>query len=429
MKPCPLEKPPHGEARFAQYLRKPDANFWLDLLRAPPPATAADAMRRERITRYVLGLATLLSLFYTVVSVAFMSTMVPVTVVNLLAAISYSVGMWMASLGLALVARRILMVTLTLHLVLLQWLTGNAVLIVLYVPLLALLARVLISPQVAGWRGLCYGVSVMLLGHALFPVVEPVLDFSVVPEPLLLLTRAGNLLITLFSALLLLGTLDREVLRSEASLVAERDRSDRLLNAVLPPTIASVLRDSPGKIADRYAEVTVLFADIVGFTPWSAQQPPEHVIDVLEDIFIRFDQLVAETGAEKIKTIGDAYMVICGAPTPRADHAMVMARLALAMQHVMHTLRHETGMPLDLRVGMHSGPVIAGVIGTVRFSFDVWGDTVNTASRMESHGEAGRIQVSQACHDLLADHFRLTARGMIDVKGKGAMTTWWLASD
>lgn len=153
------------------------------------------------------------------------------------------------------------------------------------------------------------------------------------------------------------------------------------------------------------------------------------MVALLEKVFSRFDRLVAAGGAEKIKTIGDAYMVISGAPDPRRDHAHVIARLALQLLAEVDAVRLETGIPLHLRVGIHSGEVIAGVIGALRFSYDVWGDTVNTASRMESHGEPGRIQISDETRVLLGNDFRCEPRGNISVKGKGEMTTWWLLGE
>jgi class 3 adenylate cyclase len=225
---------------------------------------------------------------------------------------------------------------------------------------------------------------------------------------------------------LLVGVFNREVLNAENGLVEERARSDRLLHAVLPQKIADELRKSDRMIANRHPEVTVLFADIAGFTPWSSAQEPEAVVSLLEKIFSRFDARLSQLGAEKIKTIGDAYMVVSGAPEPRADHAHVIANLALALLEEIQLVRQETGIALDMRIGVHTGSVIAGVIGAVRFSYDIWGDTVNTASRMESHGQAGRIQISQQTKERIEDAFVVEPRGMIDVKGKGEMETWWL---
>jgi guanylate cyclase len=209
--------------------------------------------------------------------------------------------------------------------------------------------------------------------------------------------------------------------RAEQAAAHERDRSEALLLNILPSPIAARLKDGPTTIADSFDAVTVLFADIVGFTTLSSRITTDELILVLNEIFSAFDALAAKHGLEKIKTIGDAYMVVGGVPTTRADHAEAIARMALDMRDTIAKRDN-----LDIRIGIHSGPVVAGVIGTRKFSYDLWGDTVNTASRMESHGEPGRIQVSDVTRDLLAKHFDLTERGTIVVKGKGEMHTWFL---
>jgi class 3 adenylate cyclase len=197
------------------------------------------------------------------------------------------------------------------------------------------------------------------------------------------------------------------------------DRSDRLLLNVLPRSIAERLKRDPGVIADSYDAVTVLFADVVDFTPFTERTAPERVVGVLNDIFSAFDALADRFGLEKIKTIGDAYMVAAGLPEPRADHAEAMAEMALEMRATFDGVCRPLGLELAIRIGMDSGPVIAGVIGRHRFIYDLWGDTVNTASRMESHGLPGAIQVSEATYRLLCDRFEFEDRGEIDVKGKG----------
>jgi guanylate cyclase len=214
--------------------------------------------------------------------------------------------------------------------------------------------------------------------------------------------------------------------RAEAEAQRERERSEKLLLNILPAPIAARLKDGPATIADAFGGVTVLFADIVGFTTFSAKIPTEELIVLLNDVFSGFDALAEKHRLEKIKTIGDAYMVVGGAPTTRDDHAEAVARMALEMRDYIKNKRLPAGERLDLRIGIHSGPVVAGVIGTRKFSYDLWGDTVNTASRMESHGEPGKIQVSEATRALLDDKFTLSERGTIAIKGKGEMRTWFL---
>jgi len=205
-----------------------------------------------------------------------------------------------------------------------------------------------------------------------------------------------------------------------------RHQSDDLLHNILPDEIATQLKEGKGMIADHFDSVTVLFADVVNFTPMSAEMTPTELVGLLNDVFTDIDRFVDEVGLEKIKTIGDEYMVAAGVPTPRADHAHVIADLALRIQN--HVAEKDFGgHPITFRIGINSGPVVAGVIGSQKFSYDLWGDVVNTASRMESTGLPGRIQITAATHDLLRDEFLFDARAEIDVKGKGAMESWLLS--
>lgn len=203
-------------------------------------------------------------------------------------------------------------------------------------------------------------------------------------------------------------------------------RSESLLLNVLPKSIAQRLKREPGVIAEAHDEVTVLFADVVDFTPFTERTAPERVVGVLDEIFGTFDSLAERHGVEKIKTIGDAYMVAAGLPEPRPDHVQAMAEMALDMQAEFGKLCEPLGLDLAIRIGMDTGPVIAGVIGRHRFIYDLWGDTVNSASRMESHGVAGRIQVSEAAYGRLREQYEFEDRGEIDVKGKGRRRAYLL---
>ena len=173
----------------------------------------------------------------------------------------------------------------------------------------------------------------------------------------------------------------------------------------------------------------MLFADVVGYTALSSQLEPREVVEFLGRIFSSFDQLAAHYGIEKIKTIGDAYMAACGLPNRVPDRCARMARMALAMQRALSELNPGFPQPLQIRIGLHTGPVVAGVIGQRKFLYDLWGDAVNVASRMESHGSPGAIQVTQAVQVLLAAEFELEPRGAIEIKGKGQMRTWWLIGE
>jgi class 3 adenylate cyclase len=226
----------------------------------------------------------------------------------------------------------------------------------------------------------------------------------------------------MFAAVLVLG----EAVRSRRALALEQERSERLLLNVLPAPIAARLKAGEGVIADAFPEVTVLFADLVDFTRRSRRIGPAQVVQALNELFSAFDRLAQQQGLEKIKTIGDAYMVAGGLPTPRPDHAEAIAEMALGIREEVARRADPSGQPLQVRIGIDTGPVEAGVIGTAKFSYDLWGDTVNTASRMESHGIAGCIQVTARTYQRLRDGYQFLRRGPISVRGMGEMVTYFL---
>ena len=209
-------------------------------------------------------------------------------------------------------------------------------------------------------------------------------------------------------------------------LSAEKERSEQLLLNILPESIAERLKQDKATIADSFAEVSVLFGDIVGFTELSTKMSPPELVELLNQIFSIFDRLAERHGLEKIKTIGDAYMVVAGLPINRTDHAEAIADMALDMLRELHQFNRRTGQAFHLRIGIATGPVVAGVIGIKKFIYDLWGDTVNIASRMESHGIPDRIQVTEATYKRLKDCYLLEKRGIIPVKGKGNMVTYLL---
>jgi len=214
-----------------------------------------------------------------------------------------------------------------------------------------------------------------------------------------------------------------------AELMAEKQRSDALLLNILPKSIVVRMNNGETTIADDFSEVTVLFSDIVGFTRMSMRRSAGEVVAILNAIFSAVDRLALELGIEKIKTIGDAYMAVAGLPEPRVDHAEVIAKLALTMRHLVSNVSQSYGEELKVRIGIHTGETVAGVIGTHKFAYDVWGDTVNTASAMESHGIPNEIQVSKASFLRLFDRFVLDPRGLVDIKGKGPMETFFLRGE
>ncbi len=216
--------------------------------------------------------------------------------------------------------------------------------------------------------------------------------------------------------------------RAEEALLIEQQRSERLLLNILPETIARCLKQNSRTIAEQFSAVTVLFADIVGFTELATRLSPIELVELLNEIFSAFDRLTETHGLEKIKTIGDSYMVVSGLPQPRADHAQAIAKMALDMQLAIQIVNRQKQRNFQIRIGIHSGSVVAGVIGLKKFIYDLWGDTVNTASRMESHGIPGKIQVSATTYELLKESYLLERRGEIHIKGKGDMETYFLIS-
>jgi len=213
---------------------------------------------------------------------------------------------------------------------------------------------------------------------------------------------------------------------AEEALRVEKECSEQILLNILPRPILEELKRSSGSISHRFESATVLFADIVGFTAAASSLPPAAVVETLNQIFTSFDAIAERLGLEKIKTIGDAYMVVGGVPVARPDHAAAMAEMALAMQASISQFAFPGQQPLSLRIGMATGPVVAGVIGVRKFIYDLWGDTVNVASRMESSGEPGRIQVAAVTYELLRGRYRFEHRGEIPIKGKGLLATYFL---
>ena len=218
--------------------------------------------------------------------------------------------------------------------------------------------------------------------------------------------------------------LERKRLLDE--LRAEKERSEALLLNILPRTVVDRIRQGARVIADRFADATILFSDLVDFTSIAAKLSPEETVKLLELRFCRFDILAAQHGVEKIKTTGDGYMVAGGLPEARSNNVVAVAEMALAMLDAVEAARCAVGEPLQLRIGLHTGPLVAGVIGTHKFAYDVWGDTVNTAKRMESYGLPGRVHVSATTRRALGDAFRYEPRGLLEVKGKGPMETYFV---
>jgi guanylate cyclase len=211
-------------------------------------------------------------------------------------------------------------------------------------------------------------------------------------------------------------------------LETERTESERLLLNILPAPIAHRLKTEPGVIADQFDAASVLFADIVGFTPLSRVLSANEMVAWLNEVYSAFDAFVQKHEVEKIRTIGDNYMVASGVPFAREDHATVLVRLALDMRDYISTMPLANGHRASFRIGINSGSVVGGVIGTHKFQYDIWGDAVNTASRMECHGQAGRVHITAETYELIKEEFRCESRGSLAVKGKGEMQTWFVES-
>jgi adenylate cyclase len=235
-----------------------------------------------------------------------------------------------------------------------------------------------------------------------------------------------NVVVSGTIAFTLLAVFARQRREALVALRDEQAKAENLLLNILPRSIADRLKAQTQTIADQFSSASILFADVVDFTPLAERLPPAEVVGVLDHLFTHFDMLAERHELEKIKTIGDCYMVAAGVPSPRPDHASALALMALDMQAAMRSGDEVGHLGLELRIGINSGPVVAGVIGRKRFLYDLWGDAVNTASRMESHGASGRIQITRATKELLEDDFVCEPRGTIPIKGKGEIETWYL---
>lgn len=290
------------------------------------------------------------------------------------------------------------------------FISGSAVILWAFIaPLGALLFE---EPKRAPWWFLSF-VVVLALSGLLQPVIHRLNNLSVYLQTVLFVMNLGGVGAIVF--FLVFYFVQQKNLYQE--------RSEALLLNVLPKEIAEILKNENRVIADHFEGASILFADVVNFTPLSAQMTPVELVGLLNEVFSHFDTLVEQHGLEKIKTIGDCYMVAAGVPRPRHDHALVLVRLALEMQEYVAS-REFAGKKLSFRIGINSGPVVAGVIGKRKFIYDLWGDAVNTASRMESHGFEGAIQITRATYDLIKNDIACEPQGRVSVKGKGEMDVW-----
>ena len=267
-------------------------------------------------------------------------------------------------------------------------------------------------------------IAAMILAHAMLFVQPP--RIAVSGDFAALLGTLNLLLAMVFVGSMVIFYRLR-INQAEAAIGREHERAERLLANILPAAISARLKREEHPIADHFDEVSVLFADVVGFTPFAASHEPAAVVNLLNALFYAFDDMVERRGLEKIKTVGDAYMVAAGVPSYRPDHAAAIVELAVEMIALSETLSRAPGQYLALRIGIHSGPVIAGVIGKRKFSYDLWGDTVNMASRLQNTSEPGQIHISDETARHLGSDHAMEERGAVELKGIGAVRTYFLA--
>jgi len=291
----------------------------------------------------------------------------------------------------------------------------------------AVLGVLAFKPVEWPWAALLVGIATLafVIFEVLHPELEPAVQHLGSADDELRAAQASTIAATML-ILVLVGMMHLRFAKSEVALQNEKAQSDRLLRAILPEEIAKELRETGSTRAVRHEDVSLLFADLVGFTPLAASMPAEDVVALLAKVFERFDGLIKECGVEKIKTIGDAYMVAGGVPEASIDHAERLAQCALGMVQILEHFSGESGHTLQLRIGLHRGPAVAGVIGTTKFAYDLWGESVNLASRLESSGEPGRIHVSDAFRKGLEETMKFEIRGEVELKGVGLTRTHWL---
>lgn len=388
-----------------------DPDFWDRLAARTRPVAALATIENPRIVALLvagaLGGATLWAVVFSAVLFASGEAVAGWTMVTLAAAY-LTTWVWHTSTGLALIAS--VANQIGIHLAPGGFAHSGGYLMWGITMTFAL--AMMMGRRSAVAMGFFYALAAGLLAF-----LEPDLAASRTPPP-------AALSATLFAVVLIgnLAMVTAVLMYFLKRLAFERERAERLLLNVLPAAVAAELKEHGETRAVRFESISVLFADIIGFTERSARMDPADLVAELNTIFTHFDRLVDAYGCERIRTIGDGYMAACGVPSPRPDHAHALARMALDMSEYQDT------QGVTLRIGINSGPAVAGVVGTSRFHYDVWGDTVNTASRMESHGTPGRIQISDATYRLIQNNVECTPRGAIEVKGNGSLETWYLES-
>jgi len=384
-------------------------------------AEAAD--RRFRVLRITTVIAALVSAGFGFYQLTLGRAMWPIGIVNLGTAVAFLAIPQLRRYG-ELVPPLVFTALAYASLFFITWNVGTGSGLLFYYPIAAVLIVLTLGAERIWLAGVlaAVGVALAIILRLTVPAdtgLQP--SWSITAGFIVSVTAAA------FMAFAAVWFVLREIARAETAMELEYQRSEQLLANILPATIAERLKDpAHDVIADRYDDASVLFADIAGFTERASQTPPCDLVAFLDRLYSEFDLLVDRHGLEKIKTTGDAYMVVSGVPQPRADHVHALAALALDMAHAVAQMRDPHGQPVAMRIGLASGPVVAGVVGSRRFFYDVWGDAVNIASRMESTDPTGHIQVPQDVYERLRGEFEFIERGDVDIKGKGVMHTWYL---
>ncbi len=349
--------------------------------------------------------------------------------INLIALVLFGLGFMINRSGRTLLAKLLITSVMTANTAYFAILLGSSAPTHFWFMPVAVLSVLAFKPS--EWRWALLLISGAMISFAMFEFygsgLEPLLrQFTNSADELQ--AAHGSTIAAMLLTLVLIGMMHRRFAWSETALAKEKAQSDRLLRAILPDDIARQLRETGTTPAIRHEDVSLLFADIVGFTPLAASMPAEEVVALLAEVFKRVDQLIERCGVEKIKTIGDAYMIAGGVPETSIDHAERLGRCAFGMLEIIKDVSAETGHSLQLRIGLHRGPAVAGVIGTTKFAYDLWGESVNLASRIESSGEPGRVHVSEEFMRLGTENMVFEERGEVTLKGVGRTRTHWLIS-
>jgi adenylate cyclase len=379
--------------------------------------------RRHRVLHLTTSMAVIVSLGFGVIQLVAAPQLWWIGVINIVTAAIYAIIPSLHRFG-ELVAPLTFICTAYVSIFTVCWLLGTGSGLQFYF----LVAACLVVLQL-GVDRIILAASLAAVAAGLVIALQFLVPHDTGVQPAWLLPL-GFVVTTISACVMVVATVwyaVREIVRAEAAMEVEYERSEALLANILPSSIADRLKDPARKIiADKYDDASVLFADIAGFTEQASDIAPTTLIQFLDRLYSDFDALVDKHGLEKIKVSGDSYMVVSGVPQPRADHVEALASLALDMADAVARLEDPHGRAVPLRIGLAAGPVVAGVVGSRRFFYDVWGDAVNVASRMESTDSVGRIQVPEAVYERLKNDFVLQERGAVEVKGKGIMHTWYL---